>query len=139
MGKTETKVEEEKEEGVMMGANRAMRRREQREWMNKTPNEQQIHLIRNGITQKDLDEMYNKGYHDGYVKSGDEVVMAIYASIAKVLMDAGNTKDDLYSFLTDVDRYVVSSLSGADDIREVMNEYGLKLHFKNTLDRVEVV
>ena len=122
-----------------MGANRAMRRKEQKEWLSKSQSEQAIHLIRNGITQKDLDAMYNRGYHDGYIKAGDEVIMAIYASIAKVLMEAGNTKDDLYSFLVDVDSYVVSSLGGADDIREVMEQYGLKLHFKNTLDRVEVV
>ena len=52
-----------------MGANRALRRQQQkeqmREWVRAGRAEQVRRLQRNGITQTDLDAAYNDGYKHG--------------------------------------------------------------------------
>lgn len=99
--------------------------------------EQKARLIRNGITQKDLDQMYEKGFKDGYKIAGENAIQSIYAGCAKVLSDAGNPKDDVLDFLKSVDDFVLASLGSEDDLKQLLDEYGIELEFKETLERVQ--
>ena len=120
-----------------------MRRKQQtelvRDFYRKSKNEQLNHLYQNGITQKDLDANYDKGFEQGYKLAGTDAIESIYAGCAKVLADAGNSKDEVLAFLKQVDDFVMASLGGKEDLEQLLHEYGIQLVFKDTLERVQEV
>ena len=56
-----------------MGANRQMRRRQEREqvrdWRRKGTLDQVLAIRKNGITTKDLDKAYKDGYDEGFMSA----------------------------------------------------------------------
>jgi hypothetical protein len=126
-----------------MGANRAMRRkqvREQmREWVRTGKEEQVRRLTQNGITQKDLDECFDKGHEEGYKQGTDRTLRVIYAGIILQMLDDGYTIDDTVQFLRNLDNRVMTSIDEKEDTEEVFMRTGIRLMLKEDFDRVREV
>ena len=90
-------------EVLKMGANRAMRRKQVREqmheWVRMGKVEQMQRLTQQGISQKDLDECYDKGHKDGFKTGTDKTLRTVYAGVVLQLLEEGNTEDEAISFL----------------------------------------
>ena len=102
-----------------MGAvNRQQRRKQERDqirsWKDQGRYGQVLSLQRNGITEKDLDQSYNDGYKEGYLFASECFMKRMYAAIAQELIEAGNPKDDVITFLHGVD-HRFSVIFDADD------------------------
>lgn len=126
-----------------MGANRAMRRKQVREqmheWVRMGKTEQMQRLTQNGITQKDLDECYDKGHKDGFKIGTDKTLRTVYAGVVLQLLDEGNTEDEAISFLRSLDERLIRSIDAGEDIEEVFQRTGVRLMLKEDFDRIEVV
>lgn len=111
--------------------NRAMRRRQEREklqeWVRDGTAERVRKLSVNGITHKDLDEYYKKGYEEGYLYASTAFMKKMYAAIAKELILAGNTKDDVYSFVRGVDQRFAVMFDADEEIDDVFDQIGVRM------------
>lgn len=126
-----------------MGANRAMRRKQVREqmheWVRMGKTEQMQRLTQQGISQKDLDECYEKGCKDGFKSGTDKTLRTVYAGVVLELLDNGNTEDEAIGFLKALDERLIRSIDAGEDIEEVFQRTGVKLMLKEDFDRIEVV
>ena len=126
-----------------MGANRALRRKQVREqmqeWVRMGKQDQVRRLTQNGITQKDLDECYNKGHEDGFKAGTDKTLRTVYAGVVLELLDSGNTKEEAISFLKGLDERLITSIDAGEDVEEVFNRTGVRLMLKEDFDRVQEV
>ena len=126
-----------------MGANRAMRRKQVRkqmhEWVMTGKAEQVRRLTQNGITQKDLDDCYDKGHAEGFKSGTDKALRTIYAGIVLELLDAGNSREEAISFLKGVDNRLITSIDAGEDVEEVFNRTGVMLMLKENFDRVKEI
>ena len=127
----------------MGNMNRAMRRKQIRDqmhdWVRMGKAEQVQKLIRNGITQKDLDECYDKGHAEGFKSGTDKTLKTVYAGIVLEMLDAGNSREEAISFLKGVDERLIRSIDAGEDIEEVFDKTGVKLMLKDDFDRVREV
>ena len=126
-----------------MGANRAMRRKQVREqmkeWVRTGKEEQVRRLTQNGITQKDLDECFDKGHEEGYKQGTDRTLRVIYAGIILQMLDEDYTIDDTVQFLRNLDNRIITSIDEKEDIEEVFTRTGIRLMLKEDFDRVREV
>lgn len=126
-----------------MGANRAMRRRQVREqmheWVRMGKQEQMQRLVQNGISQKDLDECYDKGHEEGFKAGTDKTLRTVYAGVILELLDSGNTRDEAVSFLRNLDNRLITSIDAGEDIEEVYERTGVRLMLKEDFERVREV
>ena len=127
-----------------MGAvNRTQRRKQEREqiraWKDQGRYGQVLSLQRNGITQKDLDSAYNDGYRNGYLFSAEAFMKRMYAAMAMELIEAGNPKDDVISFVKGVDHRFSVIFDEDEEIDKVYDSIGIRFIIdRNAIDRVEV-
>ena len=97
-------------------------------------------LQRNGITVKDLEENYDKGFREGFKKAAEPIVRGCYAGVCLAL-------NDLYGFghkrcadvLNALDNHITMSLTSSELIDEVWERMGLKIEFKEAFDRIQEV
>ena len=126
-----------------MGTNRAMRRKQVREqmkeWVRTGKEEQVRRLTQNGITQKDLDECFDKGHEEGYKQGTDRTLRVIYAGIILQMLDEDYTIDDTVQFLRNLDNRIITSIDEKEDIEEVFTRTGIRLMLKEDFDRVREV
>lgn len=126
-----------------MGANRAMRRKQIRdqmhEWVLMGKQEQMQRLTQQGISQKDLDECYDKGHEEGYKQGTDKTLKTVYAGVVLQLLDNGYEQDDAIRFLRDLDNRLITSIDANEDIEEVFEKTGVRLMLKEDFDRVREV
>lgn len=126
-----------------MGANRAMRRKQIRdqmhEWVLMGKQEQMQRLTQQGISQKDLDECYDKGHEEGYKQGTDKTLKTVYAGVVLQLLDNGYEQDDAIRFLRDLDNRLITSIDANEDIEEVFDRTGIRLMLKEDFDRVREV
>lgn len=126
-----------------MGMNRAMRRKQIREqmheWVNAGRMEQVRILTQQGISEKDLNDSYDKGYNNGYKDGADRTMKVIYSGIVCCLLDMGNSKDEAIGFLKAVDNRLITSIDADEDIEEVLKRTGIRLMLKEDFDRVREV
>ena len=127
-----------------MGAvNRQQRRKQERdqirEWKDQGRYGQVLSLQRNGITQKDLDAAYNDGYKEGYLFSAEAFMKRMYAAIAMELIEAGNPKDDVISFMHGVDHRFSIIFDADEEIDKVYDNIGVRFVIdRNAIERIEV-
>ena len=126
-----------------MGMNRQMRRQEQRqkmrEWVRTGDAERVRILSQGGITPKDLEDAQKKGYEEGYMYAATNFFKQMYAAIAKSLWDSGNDKDEIISFLVDVDDRFSVIFDADEEIDEIYDLIGIKLNVaKQEMRRIEV-
>ena len=126
-----------------MGMNRAMRRKQVRDqmhdWVRKGQMEQVRILSQNGITQKDLDESFDKGHAEGYKQGTDKTLKTVYAGVVLELLDSGNTREEAISFLRNLDNRLITSIDAGEDIEEVFQKTGVMLMLKEDFERVREV
>ena len=123
--------------------NRQQRRKQEREqiraWKDQGRYGQVLSLQRNGITQKDLDSAYNDGYRNGYLFSAEAFMKRMYAAMAMELIEAGNPKDDVISFVKGVDHRFSVIFDEDEEIDRVYDSIGIRFIIdRNAIDRVEV-
>ena len=116
-----------------MGAvNRKFRRQEQRqrmqEWVRDGTAERVRKLSTNGITVKDMEEAHEKGYREGYLYASSAFLKKIYAAMAKELMVAGNSKEEIYSFIHNVDHRFAVMFDADEEVDDVFDQMGIKLN-----------
>ena len=127
-----------------MGLNRQMRRQQQRqkmqEWVRDGTAERVRKLSMNGITHHDLDEWYKNGYEEGYKYASTAFFKVIYAAIAKELYAAGNSVEEIVSFLHEVDHRIAVMFDADEEIDEVFDLIGIRLNvYDNSIDRISEV
>lgn len=128
-----------------MGANRALRRQQQKatmkEWVRSGQAEKVRRLQQNGITQKDLDDAYNDGYKKGYDYAATAFFRQMYAAIAKELYEAGNPQEDIVSFLHGVDHRFAVMFDADDEIQTIYDLIGVRINVynENSIDRISEV
>jgi len=127
----------------MGNMNRAMRRKQVREqmheWVRMGKADQVRRLTQNGISQKDLDECYEKGHKDGFKSGTDKTLRTVYAGVVLQLLEEGNTEDEAISFLRNLDERLIRSIDAGEDIEEVFEKTGVRLMLKEDFDRIEVM
>lgn len=127
-----------------MSLNRQMRRQQTRqemqEWVRDGTAEKVRKLSVNGITDKDLDTAYKKGYEEGYLYSATNFFKQMYAAISQELIDAGNSTDDILSFLHGVDRRFAVMFDADEEIQAVFDKIGVRINVeKDSIDRINEV
>ena len=127
-----------------MSLNRQMRRQQQRqkmqEWVRDGTAEKVRKLSVNGITDKDLDAAYKNGYEAGYLYSATNFFKQMYAAIAKELIEAGNSTEEIVSFLHEVDHRFTVMFDADDEIEDVYNEIGVRINVsRDSIDRINEV
>lgn len=126
-----------------MGLNRQMRRKQEREqvreWRQKGQMGKAVSMMRNGITQKNLDDEWDSGHRVGFELGANKAIKTIYAAVVLELLDNGNSRDEALSFLKAVDSRVMVSIDEKEDITEVFDRTGIWLELKNDFDRVREV
>lgn len=127
-----------------MSVNRQFRRQEQRqkmrEWVRDGTAERVRKLSVNGITAKDLDETYKKGYEDGYMKASSAFLKKMYAAMAKELIEAGNPKEDVYSFIHGVDHRFAVMFDADEEVEDVFNQIGVRMNLEPyAINTIEVI
>ena len=127
-----------------MGANRAQRRRQEREqmrdWMRMDKADQVLSLQKNGITTEYLDQVREEGYRDGYMYASEKFLRKMYAAIAQVLLEAGNSNEDIITFVKETDHKFAVMFDAEDEIQRVYEQTGLYFNVdRNALDRVQEV
>ena len=117
-----------------MGANRQMRRQQQRkqmnDWLRTGTAERVRRLSQGGITQDDLNDYHKQGYTEGYLYASTAFLKKMYAAIAKVLTEAGNSKDDVYSFIHDVDQKFAVMFDAEEEVQSVLDEIGVRINLQ---------
>ena len=127
-----------------MGANRAQRRRQEREqmrdWMRMDKADQVLALQKNGITTEYLDQVREEGYRDGYMYASEKFLRKMYAAIAQVLLEAGNSNEDIITFVKETDHKFAVMFDAEDEIQRVYEQTGLYFNVdRNALNRVQEV
>ena len=100
--------------------------------------DQKVQIFRNGITADDLAREFKKGYGAGWSDGREQLYKEVFAAICLV-MGEEKDNDEIIDFLHDVDNRTQISIDANEDLDEVLNRYGIELHFKNAMDRIERV
>ena len=123
--------------------NRQQRRKAYKEkpaYLRETKAEMEKRLLKNGITPKDLEANYNKGWEDGFKKAAEPVIQGCYAAICLALNDVcGYGQKRCAKVLNAVDQHLLYSLTSAEAIEEVYKRIGLRIEFSEAFDRVQEV
>lgn len=127
-----------------MGLNRQMRRQQQREqmrnWVRDGTAERVRKLSVNGITANDLDKARKDGYEEGYLFASEAFMQKMYAAMAKVLHNAGNSTEEIISFLHDVDHTFAVMFDAEEEIDEVFDLIGVRINCdRNAINRIDEV
>lgn len=126
-----------------MGANRQFRRQQARakmkEWVRDGTAERVRKLSVNGITVQELEDAHKKGYEEGYMYASSAFLKKIYAAMAKELMDAGNDRDEIYSFIHNVDQRFAVMFDADEEVQDVFDTMGIKMNLEpDGINTIEV-
>lgn len=97
---------------------------------------QKAEIFRNGITEKDLKEEFQKGYGAGWSDGRERLYKEVFAAICLV-MEEDFDNDVIIDLLHAVDSRVKLSIDVNEDLDEVLERVGVELHFKNVIGGVE--
>ena len=98
-----------------------------RNWVRDGTAERVRKLSTNGITAEDLTAYHKKGYEEGYLYASTAFMKKMYASIAKELIEAGNSKEDIYMFIHNVDQRFVVMFDADEEVEDVFNQIGVRM------------
>lgn len=95
-------------------------------------------LVKNGITPRDLEKEYERGFKAGFREAAPATFKAVYAAVCVALHDLhGFGHDRCAKVLMAVDDIVVNALTSEEIIEEVWQKIGLRLNFGEPFDRIE--
>lgn len=119
---------------------RARKNSKPRYMRNLSPEEIQKRFVQNGITPKDLEEEYRRGWNAGFKSAGVEVVKGCYAAVCLVLKEKhGFGCKRCRDVLVGIDDKLLYTLTSQETIDEVWTQIGLKLDFGEAFDRIQEV
>lgn len=126
-----------------MGVNRQFRRQEQRqkmrEWVRDGTAERVRKLSANGITPDDYEKVRKESYQEGFMYASELFLKTMYAAIAKELIQAGNDREEVVSFVKGVDHRFATMYDADEEINDVYNEIGVRFNVdRNAIERIEV-
>ena len=91
-------------------------------------------IAKNGLTVEDLKRCKQEGWQQGV----ESAVIQCYAALCLALHEQfGFGKERLLRTLTAVDEKVVFAIDGAEMCEEVFNRFGIRMDFKQGMDRVQ--
>ena len=98
----------------------------------------------NGITPEDLrkaeDKAYKDGFDEGFKSASENIVRGIYAGICLALNDLyGFGKKRCCDVLKAIDDLIIYQLDSEESINAVFDRMGLRINFKDPIDRIETV
>lgn len=118
--------------------NRAQRRaakKQQPKWQRMTHDQKLAALVKNGITQKDLDS----AYEDGCTAGINGTYQICFAAVCLALNDIhGFGGKRCHRVLEKMQRYIVDCFTSADAVQAVYKRMGLKLDFGDPLNWIEL-
>ena len=92
------------------------------------------------VTIVDVYEARKNGYTEGYMFAAKNFFKQMYAAIALELLDAGNEKDDILTFLHNVDSRVSVMFDADDEVQAVFDRIGVRIAVEpDAMNRIEVV
>lgn len=128
-----------------MGAvNRQFRRQQTRqkmqEWVRDGTAEKVRKLSVNGITVQDLEDAHKKGYEEGYLYASSAFLKKIYAAMAKELIEAGNDREEIYSFIHNVDQRFAVMFDADEEVDDVFKQIGVRMNLEpDGINTIEVI
>lgn len=95
-------------------------------------------LVKNGITIKDLEDNFNKGYEAGFAVASGPVIKTCYAAVCLALNELhGFGMKRCRDVLNLVDTKILYSLTSMEIVEEVWEKIGLQLDFGEVVgDRI---
>lgn len=111
-------------------ADRRKKKKQQPKWQ-KLPIDQRINaMCKNGITPKDVDEAYNKGYKDGVDRATDFCLKDAYAAFVMAAHEQfGFGKERCKRLMYAADEKVATSLASDEAVDEVFKNLGVTINF----------
>ena len=114
-------------------SNRASRRadkKKQPRWQRMTYDQRMNAMCKNGISQKDLQEAYDKGYNEGVKRASDYCMKDAYAAFLLAAHEVfGFGRERCKRLLYAADDRVVNSLASDEAIDEVFKTVGVTIDF----------
>ena len=124
-------------------SNRAQRRADKKKlnrYQRMTPEQQHTAMIRNGITPKDLQEAYDKGYAEGVKRATDISMNDTYAGFLMAAHEVfGFGRERCKRLLYAADERITNSLSSDEAIKEVFDMVGVAINFYDPQRIVETL
>ena len=119
-------------------AQRGQPKPKQPQYLRMTKQQRMDALVKNGITIKDLEENYNKGYEAGFAVASGPVIKTCYAAVCLALNELhGFGMKRCKDVLNLVDEKILFSLTSMETIEEVWQKIGLQIDFNEVVsDRI---
>ena len=119
-------------------AQRGQPKPKQPQYLPMTKEQRMDALVKNGITIKDLEENYNKGYEAGFAVASGPVIKTCYAAVCLALNELhGFGMKRCKDVLNLVDEKILFSLTSMETIEEVWQKIGLQIDFNEVVsDRI---
>lgn len=119
-------------------AQRGQPKPKQPQYLRMTKQQRMDALVKNGITIKDLEENYNKGYEAGFAVASGPVIKTCYAAVCLALNELhGFGMKRCKDVLNLVDEKILFSLTSMETIEEVWQKIGLQIDFNEVAsDRI---
>lgn len=119
-------------------AQRGQPKPKQPQYLQMTKQQRMDALVKNGITIKDLEENYNKGYEAGFAVASGPVIKTCYAAVCLALNELhGFGMKRCKDVLNLVDEKILFSLTSMETIEEVWQKIGLQIDFNEVVsDRI---
>ena len=121
-----------------MKAQRGQPKPKQPQYLRMTKEQRMDALVKNGITIKDLEENYNKGYEAGFAVASGPVIKTCYAAVCLALNELhGFGMKRCKDVLNLVDEKILFSLTSMETIEEVWQKIDLQIDFNEVVsDRI---
>lgn len=119
-------------------AQRGQPKPKQPQYLRMTKEQRMDALVKNGITIKDLEENYNKGYEAGFAVASGPVIKTCYAAVCLALNELhGFGMKRCKDVLNLVDEKILFSLTSMETIEEVWQKISLQIDFNEVVsDRI---
>lgn len=119
-------------------AQRGQPKPKQPQYLRMTKEQRMDALVKNGITIKDLEENYNKGYEAGFAVASGPVIKTCYAAVCLALNELhGFGMKRCKDVLNLVDEKILFSLTSMEAIEKVWQKIGLQIDFNEVVsDRI---
>lgn len=123
--------------------NRKERRAERKAtpaYLRVSPEEREKMMMRNGISERDLEREYNRGHKDGFREATQPTIMTCFAAVCLALEEGHGFKAKRCAdVLNATYGHMMETLTSKEAIDEVYKRMGLELDFKEPFDPVREV
>ena len=111
-------------------ADRRKKKKQQPKWAKITSDQRINAMCKNGITPRDVDDAYNKGYKEGVDRASATIMKDAYAAFLMAAHEVfGFGRDRCRRLLYAADERVVNSLASDEAVEEVFREVGVTINF----------